>query len=161
MDNLVRVSQRHLKEYRDMWLSNGWGCAICGQPFTAADYAVVDHDHDTGVIRGCLHNTCNRAEGEMTSFAKRVTKGGDYRQWLINLGIQVSKGKAASRAVHRIAKFTHKGVTVNAYLIGLCNYLHKHATPQCRMIHPSHRFPNEGGNVKKANPRFRKFRRKR
>lgn len=159
MENLVRVSKRHVDEFRNMWLQYGWGCAICGQPFTQTDGAVVDHDHETGIIRGCLHNTCNRLEGELKSFAERVAKD-KHRQWLTNLGTQVSQGKKASRAVHRMAKFSHKGVTVDAYLIGLANYLHYYSVPRCRMIHPNHRFPNEGGNVKKKNPRWRKYRRK-
>lgn len=156
---LVRVSQRHVKEFRDMWIKKGWGCAICGKHFTETDGAVVDHDHDTGVIRGCLHNTCNRLEGELKSFAERVAKDG-HKQWLIKLGIHVYQGGRVSNAVRRMAKFCHKGVGVDAYLVGLANYLSYHATPRCRMIHPSHRFPNEGGNVKKRNPRWRKFKRK-
>lgn len=47
----------------------GGCCAICGQ---AIDFAVrgnktdwvVDHNHDTGEIRGVLHRSCNGAEGK-------------------------------------------------------------------------------------------------
>ncbi|CAM0009022.1 endonuclease VII [Vibrio phage K436] len=146
-----------------MWLRNGWGCGVCQQPFTATDRPAVDHDHTTGILRGCLHTTCNRLEGELRSFASRVARGQTPEQWLIELGIHVSKGGQYSNAVRRMAVYSHKGVTVDAYLIGLANYLHYHQEPRTRMIHPSHRFPNEGGNKKKPNPRFRKkqFRRRR
>ena len=35
------------------------GCEVCG----SFDNLVIDHDHKSGVIRGCLCNSCNCAEG--------------------------------------------------------------------------------------------------
>lgn len=154
--NIVRVSQRHLTEFRDMWLAKGWGCAVCGQPFTAKDGAVVDHSHKTGIIRGCLHNTCNRLEGELLSLANKMSKG-QGEAWLIQLGKEIHAGKRPSKVITNIARYSHKGVKVEDYIIGLSVYLNYHQTPRCRMIHPSHRFPNEGGNVHRKNPRFKKW----
>ena len=54
----------------------GGNCGICGKPidFTVmgrtSDY-VVDHDHDTGEIRGVLHRSCNAAEGKVANAAGR------------------------------------------------------------------------------------------
>lgn len=158
---LVRVSQRHVDEFKQLWHSQKKGCAICGQPFTKEDYAVVDHDHDTGVIRGCLHNTCNRAEGELVSLARRMSGNGDYRAFLISVGSSAACGRQPSSAIARLARYTHKGVSVPYFLIGLANYLIWHSQPRTRMIHPSHRFPSEGGNMRKPNPRFKTKWRKR
>jgi hypothetical protein len=45
-------------EYQTI-ISNG--CEVCG----SLDNLVVDHDHDTGLVRGCLCNGCNIAEGNL------------------------------------------------------------------------------------------------
>ena len=41
-------------------------CAICGRAFTKADYPVLDHDHDTGEVRGLLCHRCNAVLGLAT-----------------------------------------------------------------------------------------------
>ena len=48
-------------EYGGMAFSQGWGCAICGSK-TEKDL-LVDHNHDTGEIRGLLCHTCNSGIG--------------------------------------------------------------------------------------------------
>lgn len=51
-------------------------CPLCGEPIlfsvkgNQTDY-VVDHDHDTGAIRGVLHRSCNAAEGKVANAAGR------------------------------------------------------------------------------------------
>lgn len=61
-------------------------CAICGQPFTARDRAVLDHNHDNGFIRGALHNSCNGAEGRIKSKANLGHKGVSSADYVIGLG---------------------------------------------------------------------------
>lgn len=57
-------------EYEAMWLWQGGVCAICLQPEKARDHRSgklrelsVDHDHETGVVRGLLCHNCNKALG--------------------------------------------------------------------------------------------------
>lgn len=46
-------------------------CALCGKhvDLTLPKEGVVDHDHDTGEIRGVLHRSCNSAEGKIANAA--------------------------------------------------------------------------------------------
>lgn len=48
----------------------GGKCALCCLPLTAAS-AVLDHDHDTGAIRGVLHRSCNAVLGKTENGAVR------------------------------------------------------------------------------------------
>lgn len=61
-------------------------CAICGHHFTARDGAVLDHNHDTGVIRGAIHRSCNQAEGKAKVVGHRGHKGVSSADYLIGLG---------------------------------------------------------------------------
>lgn len=57
--------QRHLKIEQD------GNCALCGKfvDLTIEREGVVDHDHDTGEIRGVLHRSCNSGEGKVANAA--------------------------------------------------------------------------------------------
>jgi hypothetical protein len=68
-------------------------CAICGQYFTQRDYAVLDHSHDTGFIRGALHNSCNGTEGKIKVRAKFGHSGVSSENYLIGLGKYLEQHK--------------------------------------------------------------------
>ncbi|ASL24411.1 putative recombination endonuclease VII [Alteromonas phage vB_AspP-H4/4] len=61
-------------------------CAVCNNPFTPRDRAVLDHCHDTGFIRGALHNSCNGAEGRVKTKARLGHKGVSPADYIIGLG---------------------------------------------------------------------------
>lgn len=58
---------RHLKVEQ-----NGL-CPLCGLhiDLRIKGEGVLDHDHDTGEIRGVLHRSCNAAEGKISNAAAR------------------------------------------------------------------------------------------
>src|SRR5574337_80299 len=58
---------RHLK------LVQGGNCPLCGLEIDLRikGEGVIDHDHDTGEIRGVLHRSCNAAEGKIANAAAR------------------------------------------------------------------------------------------
>lgn len=60
-------AMRHLKE------TQGGLCPLCGKPIDMSikGEGVIDHDHDTGEIRGVLHRSCNAAEGKISNAAAR------------------------------------------------------------------------------------------
>lgn len=48
-------------------------CPLCGKhiDLKIKGEGVIDHDHDTGEIRGVLHRSCNAAEGKISNAAAR------------------------------------------------------------------------------------------
>lgn len=74
-----------------MLQAQGGVCALCGKTIdlTIKGEMVVDHDHDTGLIRGALHRSCNAAEGKVANAAGRWgAKSMSYAEilpWLQNL----------------------------------------------------------------------------
>lgn len=54
-----------LADYDEMFEAQGGMCAICFGPPKSGRRMAVDHDHDTGAIRGLLCNTCNLAIGHL------------------------------------------------------------------------------------------------
>jgi hypothetical protein len=52
-----------LKEFLVISAAQNDVCAICDNKCTNYSRLSVDHDHDTGKIRGLLCNRCNRAMG--------------------------------------------------------------------------------------------------
>jgi Recombination endonuclease VII len=63
-----------LCDYAHLLAQQGGVCAICGLPETrtrngTVDQLSVDHDHQTGHVRGLLCNRCNRVLGLLSDDA--------------------------------------------------------------------------------------------
>lgn len=61
--------QKRLKDQNNV-------CALCQEPFTETPH--VDHDHQTGAVRGLLHNSCNRALGLMKDSPEKLDLAARY-----------------------------------------------------------------------------------
>ena len=70
-----KLTRTQLRGWSISHLKNVQGglCPLCGKPidYSIALEAVVDHNHDTGEIRGVLHRSCNAAEGKVSNAAGR------------------------------------------------------------------------------------------
>ena len=67
------------KQYEEMLEAQDHKCGICGsEGFTMAKHhelkLVVDHDHETGRVRGLLCHNCNRALGLFHDDVDSMTK---------------------------------------------------------------------------------------
>lgn len=64
-NNLQRLYGISFDEYNKMLDAQGGACAICGKPSGTDKYDIlrVDHDHDTGEVRGLLCLNCNSMLG--------------------------------------------------------------------------------------------------
>lgn len=60
--------------FTERLLQQHTACAICSHPFSTArnDVPCVDHDHDTGVVRGILCRKCNLGLGLLGDNATRL-----------------------------------------------------------------------------------------
>ena len=71
----------------------GGRCGVCGLPPSRRDILVLDHNHDTGFIRGALHRSCNGAEGRIKSKAKLGHTGVSPEDYIIALGKYLERHK--------------------------------------------------------------------
>lgn len=67
-----------IKQYNEMVKSQDYRCAICGLYQTEKRLLVVDHCHDTGVIRGLLCHNCNVALGNFKDNVQSLENAIDY-----------------------------------------------------------------------------------
>jgi hypothetical protein len=73
-------SRRRLKRYgltldqfEKLLVEHNSQCAICGCP-----YQVIDHNHETGIVRGLLCHRCNRALGMLKDNSELFEKASAY-----------------------------------------------------------------------------------
>lgn len=61
------------RDYTLMWLAQRSGCGVCGGTQVGGRSRLsVDHNHETGAIRGLLCNNCNAALGLLKEDQRRI-----------------------------------------------------------------------------------------
>ncbi len=70
-----------LADYNELLEAQGGKCAICGitrEECNDKRALPVDHDHETGQVRGILCHSCNRAIGLLKDSPKNLRQAADY-----------------------------------------------------------------------------------
>ena len=70
-------------EWYDLWNSHGSACAACGNPADGPTphlqrYWHVDHNHNTGKVRGILCHHCNLTIGNAKESPERLVRCAEY-----------------------------------------------------------------------------------
>ena len=65
-------------EYDEMLLSQDGICLICGKSCPTYRSLSVDHDHETGRIRGLLCDLCNKGLGQFKDDPKLLIRAAQY-----------------------------------------------------------------------------------
>ena len=155
---LVRVGKKVIKEYTELMRGTQDNkCAVCHEPFTFKDNAVLDHCHFTGHLRAVLHRSCNSAEGRVLSMAEKIS-GGKGVPYLVHIAKKVYASitlTALDTKVVNACARGHSGVSGRTYIVGLATYYIRYEIPKHSLIHPSHHLPFERKGVKGVNKNWR------
>jgi len=76
--HLKRKYGMTLKQYDDLLTAQEGRCAICEEPPRADVSLHIDHDHNTGVVRGLLCFRCNNALGDFADDGGRLIRAVHY-----------------------------------------------------------------------------------
>jgi len=77
----MRLKSRYgltLHEYDDMLEAQGGVCAICGEECPQNERLSVDHDHETGRVRGLLCVNCNHMLGSAKDSTDTLAQAIEY-----------------------------------------------------------------------------------
>jgi hypothetical protein len=66
------------KKYDDLLYYQGGVCGVCRTAEWGSKGPAIDHDHNTGVVRGILCGSCNCAAGHMSDNSEMALKLYDY-----------------------------------------------------------------------------------
>lgn len=81
--NLLRKFGITREEYDKLLKKQGGGCAICGEELGMMRAGkrlrlCVDHDHDTGEVRGILCTSCNNGLGRFKDDPELLLRAAEY-----------------------------------------------------------------------------------
>ena len=106
------------KEYVELLEKQGHVCAICGEPETRihkgslASFS-VDHDHETGKVRGLLCGTCNHGLGYFRDDVELMNNAIEY------LNYNGSKPKRKKHDAKMVSKSTSQNENLNRIAKGM------------------------------------------
>jgi hypothetical protein len=99
-EHLKRKFGLTLDEYEELLRWQGGGCAICGRMADKVSLH-VDHDHETGKIRGLLCFRCNGGLGQFKEKPERLVRAADY---LTGDELPLPEERALTRRIRKRAR---------------------------------------------------------
>lgn len=66
------------EEYHQLWESQEGKCKICGKELPEGEYLSIDHDKETGEVRGLLCKQCNSGLGYFKDNPENLRKAAEY-----------------------------------------------------------------------------------
>lgn len=75
---LTKVYGITLAQYNEMLVDQNYCCSICAEPQRDSKRLAVDHDHDTGRVRGLLCHECNLMLGKARDNPDLLRAGATY-----------------------------------------------------------------------------------
>lgn len=82
---MTRIKASEVAELRrELLEQQDYICPLCDKQIIEGQ-DVLDHDHETGHVRGVLHRACNHSEGRVLGWIRRTGKQNDPVKVLKNL----------------------------------------------------------------------------
>jgi Recombination endonuclease VII len=90
-----------LEDYDSLLRQQGGGCAICGSRSRGNISLHVDHDHESGLVRGLLCVRCNNGLGQFKESFRLMSRAADYVDsgGFVKSRVAALRQKARTRAV--------------------------------------------------------------
>ena len=89
------------EEFQSLLTKQHNACAICQEKFSEANRPYIDHDHDSGWVRGLLCRDCNFAIGLLREDIDRFQAAADY---LVSTAVPTEFNFGAAKAAVRKSK---------------------------------------------------------
>lgn len=109
--SLVKMKKADIPKVRKMLVEKQNGiCPICGGDLTrvAPINVVIDHDHDTGIVRAALHRGCNALDGKVKRLIRTWGKAPDMHEVMCTLGRLLKFWQVHSTYQTNIIYYNHK-----------------------------------------------------
>jgi hypothetical protein len=66
------------EQYQELWNKQEGKCKICGTKLPDGEYLAIDHDKESGEIRGLLCRNCNLGLGNFHDNPESLRKAAEY-----------------------------------------------------------------------------------
>jgi Recombination endonuclease VII len=92
-----------IEQYDEMLAGQGGGCAICGREPRPDISLHLDHDHDSGQLRGILCFRCNNALGDFDDDVSLLRAAVRYLESYLSIEDEVARIRERVRQLRRPA----------------------------------------------------------
>ncbi len=75
---VIKTYGLELGDYDRLYQGQGGVCAICRRATGKTKRLAVDHDHDTGLVRGLLCGPCNKLVGYFRNSPEAFLRAAEY-----------------------------------------------------------------------------------